>query len=78
MMQENFETSLDFLLKAEGGSIGPVTLQNIDITDKHDLITRFSEAKKHFYESLPTFPTFGEGWLNRINEARGNASSMLG
>jgi len=62
----------------EDGSIGPVTLQTIDITDKNDLIAWFSEAKKHFYESLPTFSTFGKGWLNRIDEARGNASSMLG
>ena len=62
----------------EDGSIGPVTLQNIAVTDKTDLIARFSNAKKEFYESLPTFATFGKGWLKRIDEARGNASSMLG
>jgi len=60
------------------GSIGPVTLQNVDIANKNDLIAQFSEAKKEFYESLPTFPTFGKGWINRINIARGNASSMIG
>jgi len=62
----------------EDGVIGPVTLQNIDITDKTELITRFSDEKKQFYESLPTFATFGKGWLKRVDEARVNASNMLG
>jgi lysozyme family protein len=62
----------------EDGAIGPVTLQNIDVMEKSELITRFSEAKKEFYESLPTFPTFGKGWLARINTVRGNASTLLG
>ena len=62
----------------EDGAIGPVTLQNIDVMEKSELITRFSDAKKEFYESLPTFPTFGKGWLARINTVRGNASTLLG
>jgi lysozyme family protein len=74
--------SIKILQKAigvpEDGAIGPVTLQNIDVMDKNDLITRFSNAKKEFYESLPTFPTFGKGWLSRIDVVRGNASTLLG
>ena len=62
----------------EDGDIGPVTLQNIEIMDKTELINKFSEAKKQFYESLPTFATFGKGWLKRVDEARVNASNMLG
>jgi len=62
----------------EDGAIGPVTLQNIDVMDKTELISRFSDAKKQFYESLPTFATFGKGWLKRVDEARVNASNMLG
>ena len=74
--------SIKILQKAigvpEDGSIGPVTLQNIDVMDKSELITRFSNAKKEFYELLPTFPTFGKGWLSRIDTVRGNASRLLG
>jgi len=62
----------------EDGAVGPVTLQNVDVMDKTELISRFSDAKKHFYESLPTFATFGKGWLKRVDEARVNASEMLG
>ena len=62
----------------EDGEVGPVTLQNIDVMDKSELITRFSEAKKEYYASLPIFSTFGKGWLTRIDVARGNASTLLG
>ena len=74
--------SIKTLQKAIGvpadGAIGPVTINTIEVMDKADLIVKFSEAKKQFYESLPTFPTFGKGWLKRIDEARVNASEMLG
>jgi len=62
----------------EDGAVGPVTIQTIDVMDKIELIARFSDAKKQFYESLPTFATFGNGWLKRVDEARVNASNMLG
>jgi lysozyme family protein len=62
----------------EDGVIGPATLQTVDTTDKNELISRFSEAKKEYYESLPTFPEFGKGWLERIDIVRGNASTLLG
>jgi len=62
----------------EDGAVGPVTIQTIDVMDKTELIARFSDAKKQFYESLPTFATFGNGWLKRVDEARVNASNMLG
>ena len=74
--------SIKILQKAlgipEDGAIGPVTIQTIDVMDKTELINRFSNAKKQFYESLPTFSTFGKGWLNRVDETRVYASEMLG
>lgn len=62
----------------EDGSIGPVTLQNIDIADKLDLISRFSQAKVHYYEELPTFHEFGKGWLSRVETVKSRACAMLG
>jgi len=62
----------------EDGSIGPITLQNVDISDKIDLISRYSSAKIKHYEDLPTFPEFGKGWLSRVELVKSRACSMLG
>jgi lysozyme family protein len=62
----------------EDGLIGPVTLQNIEIADKLDLISRFSSAKINHYEELPTFPIFGKGWLARVEKVKSRACAMLG
>jgi lysozyme family protein len=62
----------------EDGHIGNVTIQNVEIADKSDLVNKFSEAKKEFYSSLSTFPTFGKGWFSRVDQARVNASGMIG
>jgi lysozyme family protein len=61
----------------EDGIMGPQTIQSIEVSDKNDVISRFSQVKIQYYESLPTFATFGKGWVNRVNEARGNASAMI-
>ena len=59
------------------GIIGPKTLAAVRAVDPHELIEKFSVAKTQFYESLPTFPTFGRGWLNRVADVKVKASSML-
>ena len=60
------------------GSVGPVTLQNVAISDKIDLISRCSSAKISHYEDLPAFPEFGKGWLSRVELVKSRACSMLG
>ena len=59
------------------GIIGPKTLSAVRAIDPHELIEKFSVAKTEFYESLPTFPTFGRGWLNRVADVKVKASNML-
>lgn len=59
------------------GIIGPKTLAAVRAVDPHELIEKFSVAKTDFYESLPTFPTFGRGWLNRVADVKVKASNML-
>lgn len=55
---------------AEDGAIGPGTLRAIQaFITAHglaELITRFSDARANYYRSLPTFATFGKGWLARV------------
>ena len=57
------------------GSIGPKTLQAVANTP--DLIDKFSDEKVRFYKSLPTFSVFGNGWLNRIEHVKRDASLMV-
>jgi lysozyme family protein len=59
------------------GVIGPRTLQFIAGHDPKDLVEKFSQAKENFYRSLKTFPTFGKGWLNRVESEKAIALTML-
>lgn len=59
------------------GMIGPRTLQAIASVDPKELITKFSEAKKSYYESLKPFPVYGKGWINRVNSEEAIALAML-
>ena len=56
------------------GSIGAATMSAIEVCP--DLPDRFADEKRNFYQSLPTFPTFGRGWLNRVNEVLANAKTF--
>jgi lysozyme family protein len=60
------------------GGIGPMTLAAVAKYDANELVEKFSQAKEDFYRSLPTFGTFGKGWLNRVADVKLKASSMLG
>jgi len=41
-----------------------------------DTIVGFSNARREFYRSLPTFATFGKGWLRRVDEVEAEALKM--
>jgi lysozyme family protein len=55
-----------------------MTLAAVAKYDANELVEKFSQAKEDFYRSLPTFGTFGKGWLNRVADVKLKASSMLG
>ena len=59
------------------GVIGPKTMQALKDADQTDLIAKFSMEKELFYKSLPTFATFGKGWMRRVAEAQSHAVTML-
>ena len=61
----------------EDGAIGPNTLKAINNANPEELIEKFSQAKESFYKSLPTFATFGRGWLNRVAEVKVVANEMI-
>ena len=59
------------------GAIGPKTMSALKSADQGDLVAKFSAEKEAFYRSLPTFGTFGKGWLRRVAEAKTHAETML-
>lgn len=48
------------------GFLGIYTLGAIKAQDVDKLVMRFDAQRLLFLDSLPTFPTFGRGWCNRI------------
>ena len=59
------------------GVIGPKTMQALKDADQKDLVAKFSMEKELFYKALPTFATFGKGWMRRVAEAQSHAVTML-
>jgi lysozyme family protein len=62
---------------APDGAIGPKTMQALKDANQGELVAKFSAEKEAFYRSLPTFATFGKGWLRRVAEAKTHAETML-
>ena len=59
------------------GAIGAITLSAVSKNKPKDIINKFSDEKVSFYKSLPTFPLFGNGWLNRVERVKNEAFSMV-
>lgn len=59
------------------GVIGPRTMAALKAADPTELITKFSMEKELFYKALPTFATFGRGWLRRVDESKSHAVTLL-
>lgn len=59
------------------GQIGPGTLAAVAAHDPKELVTAYSNARAAFYRELPTFATFGRGWLARVDYVEGVALSWL-
>ena len=60
------------------GSIGRATIAAAAAADPAELLEAFSLGKEAFYQSLPTFTTFGKGWLNRVAHVQDAAEQMMG
>lgn len=60
------------------GVIGAKTMGAINDADVCSVIQNFCNARAEFYKGLKTFPVFGKGWLNRIEDVKLNATNMIG
>jgi lysozyme family protein len=59
------------------GAIGRATIAAATAADPVELLEAFSLGKEAFYQSLPTFGTFGKGWLNRVAHVQDAAEGMI-
>jgi len=71
MLQAALEVKTD-------GVIGRATIAAATAADPVELLEAFSLGKEAFYQSLPTFATFGKGWLNRVAHVQDAAEQMMG
>lgn len=66
--------AITYMQKAIGvtadGVLGPKTLAAINSIDAAEFINKYSTLRENFYKSLKTFPTFGRGWLARVNHIK--------
>ncbi|MBC7506620.1 MAG: hypothetical protein H7267_12990 [Sandarakinorhabdus sp.] len=62
------------------GSIGPATIAAVNLwVATHGVrsaVSAYQNALRDFYHALPTFPTFGNGWLNRAKDVERQALEM--
>lgn len=59
------------------GAIGPVTIASANDKGERLTIEQFIDKREAFLRALPTFPTFGNGWLIRTKEVRAKALEMV-
>lgn len=63
-------TAIKWLQQAVGtkvdGIVGPLTLAAVDRLDPLETVIRFCSIRLKFLASLPTWPSFGRGWVNRV------------
>lgn len=63
----------------QDGDIGPDTLAAVAVMgDATVPISLFADARRTYYRSLPTFATFGAGWLRRVAQIESVALSWAG
>lgn len=66
----------------QDGVVGPATLKAVEAKRAAigtvALIDQFQDERRAYYRQLPKFPTFGRGWLRRVDEVERCAKSMAG
>jgi len=64
----------------QDGVIGPATLKAVEAQRAEigtpAMIDRFQDMRREYYKQLPTFATFGRGWLRRVDEVEKKAKAM--
>jgi lysozyme family protein len=59
------------------GGIGPKTLAAVRSFNAKQLVEDYSKRRLSFMMDLPTWSTFGKGWLKRVNEVKAFGLTLL-
>lgn len=59
------------------GAVGPVTLAAMAEFEPGELVENISALRVTYLRALPIFPTFGRGWLARVEDTRIEALRMV-
>lgn len=62
----------------EDGRIGPATIAAVKARTAATVINDLCDARLAFLHRLPTWPTFGRGWNDRVKSVRAQAIIMAG
>ena len=69
-----------FLQQAVGvaadGKIGPMTIAATTAKPADDVVDEFCALREAHYKSLPTFATFGKGWMRRLASVESEAQTL--
>lgn len=58
------------------GVIGPRTLAAVTAKPAEQIIEDYAGLREAFYKALPTFATFGKGWMRRVAGIEDEAKNM--
>lgn len=58
------------------GKIGPQTLAKVKERTDESIVREYAEHRRNYYRRLKTFPTFGKGWLRRVNHIEAEALKL--
>jgi lysozyme family protein len=61
----------------EDGVVGPQTIAAANAADDHVTIDRACNFRLDFLRGLSTWPTYGKGWSNRVEDVRKTAHGMV-
>lgn len=61
----------------QDGKIGPVTIAAARGMNAVDLVAAICAKRMAFLKRLKTWPTFGKGWTNRVNDVVREAAKMV-
>lgn len=59
------------------GGLGPKSLAAVRAFDSKQLVSDYSKRRLSFMMDLPTWSTFGKGWLKRVNEVEAFGLTLL-
>jgi lysozyme family protein len=60
----------------QDGVIGPGTMKAVEETPPVAIIADFCAQREFHYKSLQTFPTFGKGWMARLDRVEDESREM--